>query len=81
MNRIQTFSIVGVCVLLFLIELTPLSSAADEVSTSLPTVTEVDSTSREIQGKTEDTGQGSVFQMSLDELRGWTSTWGPGYYR
>jgi len=68
MNRIQTFSIVGVCVLLFLIELAPLSSAADEVSTSLPTVTEVDSTSREIQEKTEDTGQESVFRMSLDEL-------------
>lgn len=68
MNRIQTFSIIGVCVLLFLIGITPLSSVAEEVSTNLTTVTEADSTSREIQGKTEDTGQESVFQMSLDEL-------------
>ena len=56
MNRIQAFSIVGVCILLFLIALAPLSSAADEVSTNLQTVTEVDSASREIQGKVEGTG-------------------------
>jgi len=67
MNRIQTF-LISVCLLSLLIGSAPLSSAADEVSTSLPIVTEVDSTSREIQEKTEDTGQETVFQMSLDEL-------------
>ena len=67
MYKIQTF-LIGVSFLLLLIGSTPLYSDADEVSTNPPTVTEVDSKSRELPGRTEDTGEESVFEMSLDEL-------------
>ena len=45
MNRIQTF-LIGVCVFLFLIGITPFYSDAAEASLDPPAVTEVDSKSR-----------------------------------
>ena len=67
MNRIQSF-LIGVCVFLFLIGVTPFYSDADDVSNNPPAVTEVDSKSRKLQERTEDRGRESVFEMSLDEL-------------
>lgn len=65
MNRIQTF-LIGVCLLL--IGNTLLYSDTVGASTDKPAVIEADKESRELQGRTEDTGQESVFEMSLDEL-------------